>query len=175
MTIPRLSRRGTLAGAACLLGCAHSAHSLAAASPNCTDVTAAPALELGGAEQEIHNILLLLAMALAFDGWGVDRSRPEMVAAYKAVEPDRDFPDYAGHNIGAVLVDRSSNVISGALNRSVQLNSTIAHAEARTIGNAITRRTQPPGPPDQSDGASDRCCRRTGSIRHSSHAPNVPE
>jgi tRNA(Arg) A34 adenosine deaminase TadA len=121
-----------------LFGCAHRAFGQTAQPGlNCTDVTAAPPLALTPTEEELHSIFLLLAMALVHDAWGVDRRRPEQIAAYAAAEPGRHFPDYTGHNIGAVLVDRTSNVISFGLNRNVVLNSTLEHAEARTIRNAI--------------------------------------
>ena len=51
--------------------------------------------------------------------------------------PRRRFPDYLGHNIGALLVDRHDRITCFALNRSVALNSTLAHAEARAVGAAI--------------------------------------
>lgn len=129
------SRRGVLFGAACALGC--TAASAGPGRLTCDDAAASPALALGAAEQERHGIFAALAMALVFDNWGVDRSRPELVAAYEAAEPGRVFADYPGHNIGAVLVDRTGSVICGALNRNVQLNSTLEHAEARTVARAI--------------------------------------
>jgi len=52
-------------------------------------------LKLSPGEAERHTIFLLLAMALVYDGWGVDRARPDLVAAYATAEPQRRFPDYA--------------------------------------------------------------------------------
>jgi len=140
-----LSRRGALLGAACLV-CCGGAHGATPPAPTCTDVTAAPVLKLSPAEAERHTIFLLLAMALVYDGWGVDRARPDLVAAYAAAEPQRRFPDYAGHNIGAVLVDRGFQVVSFALNRNVALNSTLEHAEERAIRNAIRIANDSAGP-----------------------------
>ena len=139
------SRRSLLFGAACSLGCGHAtvAHP---ARRNCVDLAAAPSLSLGPAEQQTHEIFLLLAMALVFDGWGVDRANPSMIAAYAAAEPGRSFPDYAGHHVGAVLVDPTSTVIGCALNRNVILNNSTAHAEARTIDNAFQLANAAAGP-----------------------------
>jgi tRNA(Arg) A34 adenosine deaminase TadA len=96
----------------------------------------------------MHGIFLLLAMALVFDGWGVDQRQPEQVAAYAAVEPGRRFPDYLGHNIGALLVDRDSDIICFALNRSVELNSTLEHAELRSVRAAIQKANASRAPND---------------------------
>ena len=130
-----LSRRSVIVGAGCVLGCTGNAYGQLAPhrapSPCCTD--AAPAVTLSAEERERHTIFVLLAMALTHDGWGVDRTRPDLVAAYAAAEPKRSFSDYLGHNIGAVVVDRNSRVVCFALNRSVELNSTLEHAEARGI------------------------------------------
>ncbi|HKM63322.1 MAG TPA: hypothetical protein VJY39_12620 [Acidisphaera sp.] len=135
MSLARLSRRSAIIGAGCLLGCTGAAHGQLAphqaSSPRCPD--AAPAVTLSAEERERHAIFMLLAMALTHDGWGVDRSRPDLVAAYAAVEPKRSFSDYLGHNIGAVLVGRDSQIVCFALNRSVELNSTLERAEARCI------------------------------------------
>ncbi len=132
------SRRSTLSGAACLFGCAGTAHARTAGSKfACVDLTANPTVTLSPQEQETHCILLLAAMALVFDNWGVDRRRPEQVAAYAAAEQGRRFQDYLGHNIGALLVDRASTIVCFALNRNVQLNSTLEHAEARAVRDAI--------------------------------------
>ena len=62
-----------------------------------------------------------------------DQKRPDQLAAYAAVEPKRSFGDYLGHNIGAVLVNGDSRVVCFALNRSIELNSTLEHAEARCV------------------------------------------
>jgi tRNA(Arg) A34 adenosine deaminase TadA len=139
-----LTRRGLLTGAACLMCCGVAAR--ADTSPACDDVTAAPTASLSAAEQEYHGVFIRLAMALTYDGWGVDRSRADQIAAYAGVEPGRTFPDYAGHNVGALLVDRSGKVVSFALNRNVQLNSTLEHAEARAIRNAIRLANEAAGP-----------------------------
>jgi tRNA(Arg) A34 adenosine deaminase TadA len=131
-----LSRRHALLGAACALCCVQTR---AGAEPNrrCDDVTAPPVLALSPVETERHGIFMLLAMAMTFDAWGVDKSRPELVAAYASDDPKRRFAGYLGHNIGALLVDKGSNIINFALNRSVQLNSTLEHAEARSVRAAI--------------------------------------
>ena len=107
------SRRRTLSGAACLFGCAGgTAHARTAGSKfACVDLTANPTVTLAPPEQEAHSILLLTTMAMVFDNWGVDQRRPEQVAAYAAAEPDRRFQDYLGHNIGALLVDRTSTIV----------------------------------------------------------------
>jgi tRNA(Arg) A34 adenosine deaminase TadA len=107
--------------------------------PSCDDVTAPPPLSLSSQEQEEHAIFLSLAMALVFDAWGVDARRADLVASYAAAEPGRIFPDYLGHNIGALLVDAQSHVVCFALNRNVVLNSTLEHAEARAIRAGISR------------------------------------
>jgi tRNA(Arg) A34 adenosine deaminase TadA len=138
VTITGLSRRQALFGAGCWLCGARAIRAATAASgPSCTDATAAPTIELTPAEEEAHGFFVRLAMALVYDGWSVDQSRPELQAAYAAIEPDRRFPDYTGHHVGGLLVDRNSNVASFALNRNVALNSTLEHAEVRTIRNAI--------------------------------------
>jgi tRNA(Arg) A34 adenosine deaminase TadA len=127
-----LSRRAMLFGTIGVI-----ASTAGAAANDRADLTAAPAVPMTAAEAERHTILLRLAMALTFDGWGVDRHRPETVAAYRAADPGRTFADYLGHNIGALLVDRSGNIVCFALNRAVQFNSTLEHAEARAVRAAI--------------------------------------
>jgi tRNA(Arg) A34 adenosine deaminase TadA len=147
MNAAGLSRRGCLLGAFCPVAGSHLAQGEAAQSgPSCVEITDAPTLTLSSAEEERHLIFMLLAMALVHDGWGVEHSRPEQLAAYAAVEPGRRFPNYAGHNVGAVLVDASSGVISFALNRNVELNSTLEHAEARATRNAIRIANAAAGP-----------------------------
>lgn len=138
MAAPILSRRHALLGAACALCCVQTR---AGAEPNrrCDDVTAPPVLALTPAEEERHGIFMLLAMAMTFDAWGVDKSRPELVAAYASADPTRRFADYLGHNIGALLVDKDWNIVNFALNRSIQLNSTLEHAEARSVRAAIDK------------------------------------
>jgi tRNA(Arg) A34 adenosine deaminase TadA len=138
MDLPTLSRREAVLGALCSFGCTRAPHGKKVSRRlKCSDVAAPPPLTLTPTEEEMHCILLLLAMALVFDGWGVDRRRPEQIAAYAAVEPARRFADYLGHNVGALLVDRNSDIICFALNRSVELNSTLEHAELRTVRAAI--------------------------------------
>ncbi len=138
MSGPRLSRRDALLGVVSLCGCGAALRARSAEAPSdLTDLTAAPAVALAPAEEERHSILLLLAMALLFDAWGVDRASPAQLAAYAEAAPGRRFPDYLGHNIGALLVDKNNNITCFALNRSVALNSTLAHAEARAVGAAI--------------------------------------
>jgi tRNA(Arg) A34 adenosine deaminase TadA len=149
-----LSRRRALLCAACAIGFPRSG---ARAEParRCDDVTAAPVVELTPVEEERHAIFTLLAMAMTFDAWGVDTSRPEFVAAYASADPGRRFASYLGHNIGAVLVDRHWNIINFALNRSVQLNSTLEHAEARSVRAAIAAANvgrKPGDPPSWSYG-----------------------
>ena len=135
MSGPHPSRRAALLAAISACGCAGALRAQAASDG--ADLSAAPALMLTPAEEERHGILLLLAMALLFDAWGVNRSSPTQLAAYANIAPGRRFPDYFGHNIGALLVDRNGGIICFALNRSVALNSTLAHAEARAVGAAI--------------------------------------
>jgi tRNA(Arg) A34 adenosine deaminase TadA len=130
-----LTRRGAMLGGACLFG--HSAVAQAANNPDCPVVAAPAHLELSAQVQERHEIYLRLAMALVFDGWGVDRERKDLVAAYAAAEPGRQFGAYAGHNVGALLVGAQDQIICFALNRNVELNSTLEHAEARAIRMAI--------------------------------------
>lgn len=136
MAAESLSRRSALACAACAI-CFPRARADSEQAWQCNDVTAAPVVELTGVEAERHAIFMLLAMAMTFDAWGVDKSRPEFVAAYASIDPGRRFADYLGHNIGALLVDRDANIVNFALNRSVQLNSTLEHAEARSVRAAI--------------------------------------
>jgi tRNA(Arg) A34 adenosine deaminase TadA len=143
-----LSRRSVLGGTGCLLGCTGLVPARGAlARAACTDLLAPPPLRLSPEGQERHSIYLLLTMALVFDAWGVDRTRPELVAAYAAAEPGRRFDDYLGYNIGALLVDRNDAIICFALNRNIQLNSTLEHAEARAVrdGIRIANATRPPG------------------------------
>lgn len=117
----------------------------ARSAPDCITLEAPP-LALTPVQEEQQNIFLLLTMALLFDAWGIDRKSTTQITAYAAVAPDRHFADYMGHNIGALLVDRDANIICFALNRSVQFNSTLAHAEARAVQAAIAfaNNRQPP-------------------------------
>ena len=149
-----LSRRGLIAAGACWL-CA-GGRGRADPRPSCEDVEAPPLVDLSAAERERHTIFLSLAMTMAFDAWTVDRSRPDLVAAYAQAAPGRPFPDYAGHNVGALIVDGEGRVVSLALNRNVALNSTLEHAEARAVRNAIrvaNAKAGPGGPKRWSFGA----------------------
>src|SRR5271156_1009234 len=49
----------------------------------------------------------------------------------------RRFPDRGGYNIGALLVTPRAEIVCFALNRSIALDSTMAHAEARAVCTAI--------------------------------------
>jgi len=130
------SRRGLLLAGGGLLA---ATGVRANAQQNCPDLTTSPPVALTPAEQERHVILLSLAMALLFDGWGVDVGRTERTRAYAYAEPGRRFADYLGHNVGALLVGRDGRIICYALNRNVQVNSTLEHAEARAVRAAIMR------------------------------------
>jgi tRNA(Arg) A34 adenosine deaminase TadA len=105
-------------------------------------VAAPPPVDLTARESEQHSIYLLLAMALVFDGWCVNKTRPEQVQAYAAGAPDRIFAAYLGHNVGALVVDPREGILAFALNRNVELRSTLEHAEARAIRHAINRRNK---------------------------------
>jgi tRNA(Arg) A34 adenosine deaminase TadA len=138
MTGVHVTRRQTLIMGGSSLCCAQTVRAeMAPKARNCVDVTAPPALFLTPFEEEGHGIFLRLAMALVYDRWSVDRSRPDLMAAYAAAEPGRRFPDVKGHHVGALVVDARSRIISFALNRNVALNSTLEHAEARAIRSAI--------------------------------------
>lgn len=138
------SRRHLIAAGACWLCAGRRVR--AEAPPPCDDLQAAPVVEMSAAERERHTIFLSLAVTLAFDAWTVDRGRPDLVAAYAEAEPGRVFPDYAGHNVGALIVDAEGRVVSLALNRNVALNSTLEHAEARAVRHAIGLANAAAGP-----------------------------
>ena len=143
-----VTRRGAILGGACVFG--HPATAHAEADTNCLEIAAQPKVEQSAEEQERHGIFLRLAMALVFDGWGVDRDRNDLINAYAAAAPGKRFGAYAGHSIGALLVNARAEIICFALNRNVELNSTLEHAEARAIRTAIqianARRFQTGGP-----------------------------
>jgi tRNA(Arg) A34 adenosine deaminase TadA len=105
-------------------------------------VAAPPRVELSAREMEQHSIYLLLAMALVFDSWCVNKTRPEQAQAYAEGERERIFDEYLGHNVGALVVDPREGILSFALNRTVELRSTLEHAEARAIRHAINRRNK---------------------------------
>ena len=102
--------------------------------------------DLTAAEQERHSIYLLLAMTLVFEAWGLDPSRREQALAYAAAAPGRVFPDYLGHNVGALLVAPDGTILDFAMNRNVALNSTLEHAEVRTVRHAIDAANAAAGP-----------------------------
>ena len=106
------------------------------------EVAAPPTVELTAREMERHSIYLLLAMALVFDSWCVNRTRPEQVQTYADGERERIFQDYLGHNVGALVVGPGEGILAFALNRNVELKSTLEHAEARAIRHALNRRNK---------------------------------
>lgn len=150
MVTKTLNRRAAVLGAAGLLAAPRWLRAetapLRAPLPPCMDPTATQTPALSAAEQEAHVIYLLLAMALVHDGWGVDRRRPDLLADYAREAPGREFPDYLGHNIGALLVASDGHIVCFALNRNVALNSTLEHAEARSVraGIAAANAARPP-------------------------------
>ena len=168
MSAAGLSRRGVLLGAVAVCGCG-AAHRAWGAEPSAeaAGLTAAPAVALSPAEEERHGVFLLLAMALLCDAWGVDRAEAARLAAYAEAAPGRRFAGYLGHNIGALLVDEHGAIKCFALNRSVALNSTLAHAEARAVGAAIEQanaQRAKPATPDWSFGALLRGDRLYGTL-----------
>lgn len=106
------------------------------------DVAAPPPIELSTPDTEAHSIYLLLAMALVFDGWCVNKNRAEQAQVYADGEPERVFPAYLGHNVGALVVDPREGILAFALNRNVELRSTLEHAEARAVRHATNRRNK---------------------------------
>ncbi len=128
-----LPRRRFLFAAACA-ACAPTALR-AATAPDALATVPAPTLT--PAEQERHRILMLLAMALTHDEWGINPERPDLLRDYAAAAPGRSFRPYVGHNIGALLVDAAGGIVGFQRNRNVQLNSTLEHAEARAVRIAI--------------------------------------
>ncbi len=106
------------------------------------EVAAPPLVELAEREKEEHTIYLLLAMALVFDSWGVNKKRPEQAQIYADGERGRIFNAYLGHNVGALVVEPGEGILAFALNRNVELRSTLEHAEARAVRHAIDRRNE---------------------------------
>lgn len=140
MRLASLSRRALLTGGACFACLGGSSRADEAPSVfSCDDVEVYPSAALARGEAERQTLYLLLAMALVFDGWTIDRSRPKTIAEYEIAAPGRVFPDYAGHNICALIVDEQGSIVSFGLNRNVALNSTLEHAEARAVRHAIAR------------------------------------
>jgi len=109
---------------------------------NWIEVAAPPSIELTAREMEQQSIYLLLAMALVFDSWCVNRTRPEQAQTYAEGERERVFDEYLGHNVGALVVDPREGILAFALNRNVELRSALEHAEARAIRHAINRRNK---------------------------------
>ncbi len=84
-------------------------------------------------EKEKHNIFLLLSLTLVYDNWCIPKNDPKLVEAYKKVDPHREFSDYVGHNIGALLVGPDNAILCYALNNNSLFNHSTEHAEARVV------------------------------------------
>jgi len=93
MSLSSLSRRAVILGTACTFSWAVSRQAAGGPPvPPCHDLGTAPKIVLTPAESEAHRVFLLLAMTLVYDGWSINRQRPELVAEYAAAEPGRRFP-----------------------------------------------------------------------------------
>ncbi|MDQ3741574.1 MAG: deaminase [Actinomycetota bacterium] len=91
-------------------------------------------VEVSAAQQERHQIFLLLLMALVDEYWnGFKKGRKGHYPLNDPTE-DRASPyEYKGHNIAAIAVDRRGRVLDFGFNHNKLFNSSAEHAEARLV------------------------------------------
>lgn len=92
-----------------------------------------PVPEMSDEEIERHDIFMLLTLTLVYENWCITKDDPEVVKAYKKFDPEREFSEYVGHNIGALLVAPSNDIIAYSFNCNHLYNNSTEHAEARVV------------------------------------------
>lgn len=90
-------------------------------------------------EAERHTIFMALATALVGLNWRIDKGNRDVRLAYRSLYPSREFREYSGHNIGALVVDNRNTIVCFRMNENVYFNSSLEHAELRAITHSITR------------------------------------
>ncbi len=93
-------------------------------------------------QKEIHNIFMLLSLTLVYDNWCIPKNDRKLVESYKKLEPDREFSDYVGHNIGALLVGPGNSILCYAFNNNDLYNHSTEHAEARVVRKGLRIRNR---------------------------------
>lgn len=88
-------------------------------------------------EKEKHNIFMLLSLTLVYDNWCIPKNDHALVETYKKFDPTREFSDYVGHNIGALLVSPKDPIVCYALNNNYLHNNSTQHAEARVVRKGV--------------------------------------
>lgn len=83
------------------------------------------------AEVERHTIFLRLVMALVSRAWNRGKFGGTRSSCHGE---ERDVEGYAGHNIGALAVDKQGEIIGWDMNQNHFKGSLIEHAEARLLG-----------------------------------------
>ncbi|WFU56833.1 deaminase [Bradyrhizobium pachyrhizi] len=131
------SRRGILVGT--LAALYETASSQATATSNTCQAPAAVEAELSPSDRERHEIFLLLACAMVFANWRIEKSNPYLRREYRKLFPDREFGEYTGHNIGALAVNNRYEIVSFQMNENNYFNSSLEHAEIRAVRDSITR------------------------------------
>ncbi len=89
--------------------------------------------ELSDEERERHNIYMLLTLTLVYDTWCIRKDKPDVVEEYEQFEPGRDFNEYVGHNIGALLVGEDNRIVTASMNNNYLYNNSTEHAESRLV------------------------------------------
>jgi tRNA(Arg) A34 adenosine deaminase TadA len=89
--------------------------------------------EIGEEEIEKHNIFMLLTLSLVFDNWCIQKNKPYVVRAYEQFDSTKEYNEYIGHNIGALLVDSNDRVVTASMNCNYLYNDSTEHAESRLV------------------------------------------
>lgn len=101
------------------------------------EVATVPPLEATAQEKERHRIYSLLLLSLMRRYFNGNRNGPRGVYPWRTGQREDDGRyaggDYLGHNIGALAVDGSGDVIDFDFNHNQIFNSSAEHAEARLI------------------------------------------
>ena len=86
---------------------------------------------------ERHHIYMLLTLTMVYDNWCIYKNNQDVVAAYEDTAPNHKFSEYVGHNIGALLVNDKSEIVTYAFNNNHLHNNSTEHAETRLIRKAL--------------------------------------
>lgn len=92
-----------------------------------------PAPTLGSELREKYALYLLLTFALVASRWRIRRSSPEDRKAYAAAYPGREFSEYIGHNIGALLLGPADELLAFEMNEASAALSSLEHAELKAV------------------------------------------
>ncbi|RED50799.1 nucleoside deaminase [Aestuariispira insulae] len=109
---------------------------LTAATP-VSELTEIWDIALTDTEVERHQIFMLLTLTLVYDNWCIYKNDARVLADYSQAAPGREFSEYVGHNIGALLVNQDNAIVTYAFNNNHLHNNSTEHAETRLIRKAL--------------------------------------